>query len=151
MTITSFAVFRLENELKSLQPLPNTSLTMVSTVEDRYVSAIEYTMTVSEGIYEGRVLHFVLKVPHEYPFKPPRLVCTDSVFHPNVDEDGVVCMEILRLGWTPGHGLENIFVNLYVIFIEVSGDDALNTAAGDLLKSDYERFVRIAKGLEKYK
>lgn len=145
----SFASFRLKTELSSLQLLPGASLIVREALECKYVSVIEYIMSVEEGIYEGMVLHFIMKIPREYPFKAPKLFCMDPLFHPNVDEDGNVCMEMLRLGWSPGYGLENVFINLHVILIEVSGEDALNTLAGDLFKSDYDRFVRVARGLDK--
>lgn len=144
----NFAIFRLQTELESLELLPGAWIN-VNESEDGYASVIEYGMVISEGIYEGRTLSFLLKVPHGYPFKPPKLFCTDEVFHPNIDENGNVCMEILRLGWTPGYGLENILLNLHIIFLEVSGEDALNILAGDLFRSDYDRFVRLARGLEK--
>ncbi|CAD25874.1 UBIQUITIN CONJUGATING ENZYME E2-20K [Encephalitozoon cuniculi GB-M1] len=142
---SSFAAFRLKTEVGSIQLLPGASLSVVRSGEEKYIAEVEYTMLLSEGIYEGRVLRFKLKIPNAYPFKPPKLLCLDNVFHPNVDDDGNVCMEILRLGWRPSHGLESIFVNLYVIFVEVTGEDALNTKAGDLFKSDYEGFVRAAR------
>lgn len=146
---SSFATFRLKTEIESIELLPGTSLSVDKSSEERYAVEVEYTMSITEGIYEGRVLRFKLKIPHAYPFKPPKLLCLDKVFHPNIDDDGNVCMEILRLGWRPTHGLESVFVNLYVIFIEITGEDALNTLAGDLVRMDYERFVRIAKGQEK--
>lgn len=145
--MASFAVFRLNTELEALETLPGTSL-HVRPGNDRLASVIEYTMDVREGIYEGRMLRFELRIPHGYPFSPPKLLCMDRVFHPNIDGDGNVCMEILRLRWTPGHGLENIFVNLHVIFLEISGKDALNTVAGDLFEEDPRRFTRVARGLE---
>jgi ubiquitin-protein ligase len=54
-------------------------------------------------------------------------------------------MEILRLGWSPGLGIENILVNLHVIFVEVCAEDALNTEAGDMIRRDYQLFVRKAR------
>ncbi|AFM99249.1 ubiquitin-protein ligase [Encephalitozoon hellem ATCC 50504] len=144
----SFASFRLRTEIKSIELLPGASLSVGKSSEERYAMEVEYTMPIAEGIYEGRVLRFKLKIPHAYPFKPPKLLCLDKVFHPNIDGDGNVCMEILRLGWRPSHGLESILINLYVIFIEITGEDALNALAGDMFREDYERFVRIAKGQE---
>ena len=144
---TCFAKFRLHKELESLHHLSATKLLIVD-VDEIWCAQLEYTMIVFEGIYEGRVLRFVLKIPCEYPFKSPKVVCLDRVFHPNIDENGNVCMEILRLGWKPIYGLECILANLHVIFVDISAEDALNTYAGHLIDSDYDRFVRIAKRSE---
>ncbi|KAM0672798.1 NEDD8-conjugating protein ubc12 [Ordospora colligata] len=142
-----FAQFRLQNELDSLHHLSATKLLMVD-ADDGWCAQFEYTMMVFEGIYEGRVLRFMVKIPCEYPFKSPKVICLDRVFHPNIDENGNLCMEILRLGWKPIYGLECILANLHVIFVDISAEDALNTCAGRLLDSDYDKFVRIAKGSE---
>lgn len=144
-----FATFRLKTEIQSIQLPPGASLSAEASKEDGYAMEIEYTMQVAEGIYEGRTLQFCLRVPNAYPFRPPKLRCLSDVFHPNIDRDGNVCMEILRLGWRPSHGLESVFANLYVIFVDVTGDDALNTEAGDLFKSDRDKFVRVARGQER--
>ncbi|ADM12475.1 ubiquitin conjugating enzyme E2 [Encephalitozoon intestinalis ATCC 50506] len=146
---SSFAAFRLKTEIESIQLLPGSLLNVDRSSEDKYAMEIKYSMMITEGIYKNRLFRFKIKIPHAYPFKPPKLLCLDKVFHPNIDDDGNVCMEILRLGWRPSHGLESILVNLYVIFVEITGEDALNTQAGDLFKLDYERFVRIARGQER--
>jgi ubiquitin-conjugating enzyme E2 M len=142
---SSFAKFRLQTELSKLDLLPYTRLRELEPPEEKYISLIEYEVHLREGIYEGRTLLFHIRIPAGYPFAPPKVLCKTRVYHPNIDDAGNVCMEILRLGWSPGLGVENVLVNLHVIFMEVCGEDALNTEAGELIKKDYQRFIRKAK------
>jgi ubiquitin-conjugating enzyme E2 M len=31
-----------------------------------------------------------------YPHEPPKVKCTQKLYHPNLDYDGIVCLTILR-------------------------------------------------------
>ena len=43
-----------------------------------------------------------IKVPADYPFKPPVLKVVTKVYHPNIDDDGNVCLAILKSdAWKP--------------------------------------------------
>ncbi|NWU99478.1 UBC12 enzyme, partial [Upupa epops] len=60
------------------------------------------------------LLHFRLLIcPDEvgqgYPHDPPKVKCETMVYHPNIDLEGNVCLNILRwaiklLGGLPSHG-----------------------------------------------
>ena len=50
--------------------------------------------------YEGRVF-LTIDIPTNYLFKPPRVTFKTCAFHPNINNSGIVCMNILRSEWTP--------------------------------------------------
>lgn len=82
------AVRRLTTELDKLAtaPIPNVSASMVG--EDRF----KWTATFlgPEGSpYEGGVFAVSVAFPADYPFKPPKLVFTTKIFHPNVKSECV--------------------------------------------------------------
>lgn len=56
--------------------------------------------------YEGGKFELTLKFPPEYPLRPPEAVFKTRVYHPNVKDDGKVCIDILKDAWTPvlSHG-----------------------------------------------
>ena len=43
-------------------------------------------------IYEEAAFNVLIKFPEQYPFKPPKLIFENLVYHPNVDKDGNVCL-----------------------------------------------------------
>ncbi|XP_057470774.1 uncharacterized protein LOC130759630 isoform X3 [Actinidia eriantha] len=48
-------------------------------------------------VYEGLSYKLSLRFPLDYPFKPPQVKFETMCFHPNVDQFGNICLDILQL------------------------------------------------------
>jgi len=107
-------------------------------------NVLDFRLRISTEVYK-QTFEFELTFPEEYPFKSPKLRCRTRVFHPNIDEEGHVCLKVLREGWMPTYDLNSIVISLMCAFEYLSGEDALNTEAGDLLDHNYIEFLRRAR------
>lgn len=47
--------------------------------------------------YEGMTFHLSITFPSEYPYKPPTITFETPCFHPNVDQYGNICLDILKV------------------------------------------------------
>lgn len=48
-------------------------------------------------MYEGLSYKLSLRFPLDYPFKPPQVKFKTMCFHPNVDQFGNICLDILQV------------------------------------------------------
>lgn len=93
-----------------------------------------------EGYYKGGGFSFDLKIPNSYPHEPPKLKCETSIYHPNIDRDGNVCLNILREDWKPVLTINSIIYGLLYLFYEPNPEDPLNEEAAYYLKNDKRQF-----------
>jgi len=57
-----------------------------------------------------------------------------QVYHPNIDLDGNVCLNILREDWKPVLTINAIVYGLQYLFLEPNPDDPLNKEAANELQ-----------------
>ena len=93
------------------------------------ISLITITIDLSgeeTSIWRGGRYTFKLTVPPEYPHKPPKAHCETPVYHPNIDTEGKVCLNILRADWKPVLDTQAIVHGLIFLFLEPNPDDPLD-------------------------
>jgi len=101
----------------------------------------------NEGLWEGGAFDFVLHIPQEYPFERTKVECTTDVYHPNIDAEGHVCLNILREDFNPTVHIEEICQGLLFLFKHPNPDSPLNDAAAkEMIASPdtFQRNVRIS-------
>jgi ubiquitin-conjugating enzyme E2 M len=99
----------------------------------------------SDGLYKSAEYLFNLVIPASYPYDPPTVTCETLVYHPNIDWNGRVCLNILRADWKPVLTLGSVFFGLMTLFLEPNPDDPLNKEAAELMiknKVEFERNVK---------
>jgi len=60
---------------------------------------------------------FSFAVPNAYPHEPPKVKCLTKVYHPNIDLEGNVCLNILREDWKPVLTITSIVYGLNFLFL----------------------------------
>lgn len=90
----------------------------------------------SDGPYADGSFLFEVRVPSGYPHEPPKVRCLTRVYHPNIDPQGNVCLNILREDWSPVLSLTSIFLGLSVLLDSPNADDPLNAQAAEHMRRD---------------
>lgn len=77
---------------------------------------LNFTLTIEpdEGMYKGGSFHFSFAINQNFPHDPPKVKCTQKIYHPNIDLEGNVCLNILREDWKPVLNLNAVIVGLQV-------------------------------------
>jgi len=105
---------------------------------------LNFTLTIipDEGMYMGGAFKFSFAINTNYPHEPPKVKCIQKIYHPNVDLEGNVCLNILREDWKPVLNLNSVMVGLQYLFLEPNADDPLNKEAAEDLRRNREQFSR---------
>ncbi|KAJ6946122.1 UBC core domain-containing protein [Populus alba x Populus x berolinensis] len=91
---------RILKELKDLQKDPPTSCSAGPVAEDMF----HWQATIMgppDSPYAGGVFLVTIHFPPDYPFKPPKVAFRTKVFHPNINSNGSICLDILKEQWSP--------------------------------------------------
>jgi len=135
---TSAAQIRVQKDLTELD-LPSTMKTHFADLAD----LLNFTLTITpdEGMYKGGAFTFSFAINTNYPHDPPKVKCIPKIYHPNVDLEGNVCLNILREDWKPVLNLNSVMVGLQYLFLEPNADDPLNKEAALEMSKNRDQFL----------
>lgn len=72
------------------------------------------TIEPDEGMYRGSRFTFDFAINQNFPHEPPKVQCREKIYHPNIDLEGKVCLNILREDWKPVLNLNAVIIGLQV-------------------------------------
>ena len=148
MSVRSRFLTREVSEIQSC--MPKTCSVSFGDVDDLR----RFTLYISpeEGYWKGGKFTFEIEIPPEYNIKPPKVVCLTKLWHPNITEDGKICLSILRehtmdgTGWLPTRTLKDVIWGLNALFTDLCDfEDPLNVPAAEqhnINRRAFERKVR---------
>ncbi|XP_054714318.1 ubiquitin-conjugating enzyme E2 R2-like [Uloborus diversus] len=93
---TNSALRALSLEFKSLQEEPVEGFRVKLVNEDNMMEWEVALFGPPETLYEGGYFKAHVKFPPDYPYSPPSIRFLTKVFHPNVYENGDLCISILH-------------------------------------------------------
>jgi ubiquitin-conjugating enzyme E2 D/E len=95
--------------------------------------------------YEGGVFFLKLTIPPGYPTSPPSIVFETKIWHPNIQEDGTICLEQLKSDWNPSFTLKHAVTFVYSLLENPNWDTPLVTAIGAQHTQDPKKFEEQAR------
>lgn len=103
------------------------------------------TITGAAGTpYEGQTYKLSLKFPTDYPFKAPAVKFDTFCFHPNVDNFGNICLDILKDKWSAAYSVKTVLLSIQSLLGEPNNESPLNSQAAQAWGSQ-EEFRRLVK------
>ncbi|XP_054130658.1 ubiquitin-conjugating enzyme E2 C isoform X2 [Melozone crissalis] len=94
--------------------------------------------------YEELRYKLSLEFPSGYPYTAPTVRFLTPCFHPNVDTQGNICLDILKEKWSALYDVRTILLSIQSLLAEPNIESPLNTHAAELWKNQvaYKKYVR---------
>ena len=74
--------------------------------------------------WEGGLYKLILHFPDDYPARPPLCTFTPPLFHPNLFDNGQVCLSIINPdGWSPSVSIKQILLAIQDLLDNPNPDD----------------------------
>ena len=95
--------------------------------------------------WEGGTFKLVLEFTEDYPNKAPQVKFLTKMFHPNIYNDGQICLDILQNQWSPIYDISAILTSIQSLLCDPNPASPANSEASRLYnenRREYNRRVR---------
>ncbi|ESO12835.1 hypothetical protein HELRODRAFT_62061 [Helobdella robusta] len=142
---------RLKNELASFNsnPPPGLSLSVPCEYEMRQIVVLD-----ENSPYKGGIFKLAVSIPYRYPFDPPQVKFNTPIYHPNIDSQGRICLNLLSKGtgpdgWSCSLTIEKVLLSIQALISNPNPDDPLDPDIALEFKNNRQLFDEKAKELTK--
>lgn len=95
--------------------------------------------------YAGGVFFLSIHFPTDYPFKPPKIAFTTKIYHPNINGNGNICLDILKDQWSPALTISKVLLSICSLLTDANPDDPLVPEIAHIYKQDKAKYEATAK------
>jgi len=139
---------RLMRDFKRLQTDPPAGIS--GTPSESNIMAWHAVIFGPEGTpWEGGTFKLTIAFSEEYPNKAPVVKFVTKMFHPNVYNDGSICLDILQNQWSPIYDVGAILTSIQSLLCDPNPNSPANSEAAALYNENRRAYnKRVAAVVE---
>jgi len=143
------------NEYKTLSKEPWTHIELVN--DNIFHWKVALIVLNPDSVYHGGYFVANMKFPQNYPYSPPDFKFKRTLYHPNVYEDGRLCISILHapgddemsgesgaIRWSPAQRVESVLLSIMSLLDDANVSSPANVDASVMYRDkpeDYKKMV----------
>ena len=139
--MSSPALRRLVRDLKKFEDDPPEGIN-ATPISDSLMEWEAVIYGPDETIWEGGIFKLKMVFSEEYPNKAPDVRFVSKIFHPNVYNDGTICIDILQHHWSPIYDVYAILTSLQSLLCDPNPNSPANSTAAKLFVDSYKEYKR---------
>jgi ubiquitin-conjugating enzyme E2 T len=142
---------RVNRMLRELQLLQNPPHGIQAYAKDeKDVTELEALIQgASHTPYENGIFKLDISIPERYPIEPPNVRFVTPIYHPNIDDRGRICLNILNMppkgAWTPSLNISTVLTSVLSLMSEPNPDDGLMSAITEQYRNNKALFEKTAR------
>lgn len=138
---------RIAKEIGDIQKDPHSQVTAEPAGADDDLTHLRGSFRGPPGTpYEDGTFFVDIKIPNEYPFKPPVMRFETKVWHPNVSsQTGAICLDTLSSAWSPVLTIRSALLSLQSLLSTPEPKDPQDAEVANMLLHRPKEFERVAR------
>lgn len=102
-------------------------------------------MGPADSPFDGGVFFLNIHFPTDYPFKPPKFQFVTKIYHPNINSNGSICLDILKDQWSPALTVSKVLLSISSLLTDANPDDPLVPDIANQYKADRAKYEATAR------
>ena len=134
------AIKRIQKELIDLGKDPPSNCSAGPSDEKDLFHWTATIMGPDDSPYKDGLFFLNIHFPTDYPFKPAKVTFTTRVYHPNVNSNGAICLDILKDQWSPALTIQKVLLSISSLLTDPNPDDPFVPEIARLYKTDRTKY-----------
>ena len=137
---------RIIRDLKKMEEDPPVSGVTAKPNENNIMLWQAIILGPEDTPWEGGVFKLIMEFSEEYPNKAPSIRFLTKVFHPNIYNDGNLCLDILHNQWSAIYDIAAILTSIQSLLTDPNPNSPANGEAAKLYQENQKEYIKRIKG-----